>query len=176
MKRIVLLLCFLSCIAEARAEEITSVDIKELYAALSYDWDGDGKRDHAFLVAGDKGDADLLLVTSRGQDMRLREFAIAGGMLTRPWLELNEANSLVVIQGNEAIGRNRWESRTVIAFREGQFVVAGYDYVARDTLDLDFNLSYSANYLTGKVIRNGIEKKVDSKPVPLTEWEPPNNL
>lgn len=77
-----------------------------------------------------------MLVMSQSEGLKIRGFAIAGDMLTRPWLELNDAGSLVVIQGNKAIGRKRWESRTVISFREGEFVVVGYDYVARDTLDM----------------------------------------
>lgn len=176
MKYFAFLILLGSLLSWGKADGLPAIDPGKLYAALSHDWDEDGIRDHALLIDGVNGDSDLVLVMSRADGLVLREFAIAGGMMTRPWLEVNEAGSLVVIQGNDAVGRNRWESRTTIAFRDGRFVVAGYDYVARDTLDLDFNLDYSANYLTGKIVRNGSVKKVDASAIPVEKWEPPTDL
>jgi len=74
---------------------------------------------------------------------------------TQPSLDVNARGSLLIHSQNDAIGRNRWRETITVAYREGQFVVAGYTYTSRDTLDLDNTTSCDMNFLTGQWLRNG---------------------
>ena len=66
--------------------------------------------------------------------------------------------SILITSHNDSIGRDRWEQKLTIAYRNFDFVVAGYTYSSYDTLDLDNTINCDFNVLTGK-------GKLDDKPV-----------
>jgi hypothetical protein len=88
-----------------------------------------------------------------------------------PSIEALPGGSIAVHSQNSAIGRNRWEQTLTIAYRNDQFVVAGYTYSDYDTIDNDDNGQCDYNVLTGRVSRDGKASKVDGKTIAITDWD-----
>jgi hypothetical protein len=126
--------------------------------SLTADWNDDGRPDRAILLEDlSKGTATLLIYLSQPGDAPMQkvvhnaEIATVGGMWgQQPALSLSKAGSLIVTSMNESIGRTRWEINLTIAYRMQHFVVAGYTYSRRDTIDLDNFFSCDVNFLSGK--------------------------
>ena len=127
----------------------------DLVAALSGDWNGDGQPDAALITQAEGGDADLSLYLGdpvfglkRVVDRPRVVFSgPMGGQL--PALEPNSPSSFKLHQEQIGIGRTPWESTLSIAWRGGQFVLAGYSYQFYDRIDPDHNGHCDVNLLTG---------------------------
>jgi hypothetical protein len=149
---------------------------------LTADWNDDGRPDRAILLEdlSNKGTATLLIYLSQPGDAPMQkvvhnaEIATVGSMWgQQPALSLSTAGSLIVTSMNESIGRTRWEIKLTIAYRKQHFVVAGYTYSRRDTIDLDDFFSCDVNFLTGKgeASRGGGPAKPFEVPGPAPEAE-----
>ena len=57
-----------------------------------------------------------------------------------------------------------------MVYRDKAFVVAGYTYTDRDTIEFDSDSSCDINLLTGKGIVNKKSIKTSAKAVALTDW------
>lgn len=161
------------------AAEVT-IHPERVLAVAGADWNGDGSSDRALLLISEKDTdaADLLIYVSEGTKpdaMRLavskRNIVWRGVMAgTQPSLEISARGSLIIVSGNEAIGRGRWTQKLTLAYVNKVFVVAGYTHVSRDTLDLDAHTACDVNLLTGSGTRNNKPFRAAAKAVAVTEW------
>lgn len=174
-----LLTLFIAQATTAYASE-TSIKPSQAISAVTTDWNEDGGFDRAVLVDGSGDDADLYIYLSGtsdsdDEDMGLHlfkpGFAWMGAMWgQQPRLSLNDRGSLMIHTENTGIGRSAWNQKLTVAWRNNQFVVAGYTYDSYDRLDPDNVVNCDLNLLTGKGVRN--DKPITSpvKRVPLKEW------
>lgn len=127
-----------------------------LFAALSGDWNGDGSTDAVVLVSGIDGDADLVVYDNDGYSgltpvLVLPGVVFAGPMAGQaPQLTAHSDTSFVLSSEQSAVGRTPWTQRITIIWRDGGFVVAGYDYGFYDRLDLSHFGECSVNLLTSQ--------------------------
>ena len=156
--------------AEERPPVVSILDITEL---LIYDWDGDGHGDRAALVDDEDGEIDLYLVLASGEWEKMVDLVWSGSDV-KPTLSINAAGSLVVHTANMGIGRHRWESKLTIAYRDGAFVIAGFDHSYHDTLNEYPEVEFTANYLTGRSIKNKKVTKGKPRRIRVADWEQPN--
>lgn len=153
-----------------------ALDGSPVIAEITADINGDGISDRAVLRGADAevGFAVYLAVDGRlPAKPTVYNPAIGwkGEMAGQiPKLSVNARGSLVAMFENGSIGRSRWRQQLTIAFRQGELVVAGYTYAARDTLDPRYGGNCDINFLSGKGTRNGKVVAVSSGPVPLAAW------
>ncbi|MEM7015808.1 MAG: hypothetical protein AAF512_00555 [Pseudomonadota bacterium] len=150
---------------------------KNILSIVQNDWTQDGGFDLAVLYSAEaKPDqTNLRLYVSASGNLvtfvTLENAAWQGAMAgTAATLTLNAAGSLVVNSGNESIGRHRWNQKLTIAWRNNTFVVAGFTYIARDTLDPNYSLECDVNLLNGRGIKNGKNFKLAHRAPTLGEW------
>ncbi|CCM75234.1 hypothetical protein [Rhizobium mesoamericanum] len=140
----------------ARAEEIDPARIVE---AATGDWDGDGRADLA------------LLRLSLSAPNKIWGSTSADGVFGQePSLKAAGKSSIAIHSQNSAIGRDRWDQTLTVAYRNKQFVVAGYTYNQYDTLDPNAGGTCDYNALTGKLQKNGKDIKAEPRVIPITQW------
>ena len=154
-----------------------ATDSPDIISDIKGDLNGDGTTDRAALITSIDTDQVNLVIdfadaTGTLHPVMLKKaIAWSGAMAgTKPSLEQRKNGSLVVTSGNQAIGRNRWQQQLTIAYRNEQFVVAGYTYDAYDTLDQAYHFSCDINLLTGAGIKNQKHFKRAAKTTSLAEW------
>ncbi|MDM9619695.1 hypothetical protein [Rhizobium sp. S96] len=172
----------LSAALTAQAEQI---DPARIVDAASGDWDADGKNDLALLVAPADSASDdqigiyIYLRDSEHELLRLSLSAPnkiwgstnADGIFGQePSLKAVGKSSIAIHSQNSAVGRDRWDQTLTVAYRNEQFVVAGYTYNHYDTLDPDAAGSCDYNALTGQLQKDGKGVKAESRIIPLAEW------
>ncbi len=181
MFKFVLILALASSAASALAEQ---VDPAAIIAGATGDWNGDGNNDLALLVAPPEPGDDIgiyLYLQDKSHSLQRLVTAAPGkiwgngsldGMFGQdPSIEARPGGSIAVSSQNSAIGRNRWEQTLTIAYRDEQFVVAGYTYSYYDTLDTDENGQCDYNILTGKVVAKGKTSTIDPKTIAVSDWQ-----
>ena len=125
-----------------------------LIAALSGDWDGNEAQEAVVLVPGIDGDADLIVYDNDGYSgltpvLVLEGVVFAGPMAGQaPSLAPRGERGFVLTSEQTAVGRTPWSQAVTVLWRDGGFVVAGYDYSFYDRLDLSHYGSCSVNLLT----------------------------
>ncbi|MCX2722430.1 hypothetical protein [Roseibium salinum] len=136
----------------------------------------DGDIDHyrAVLVETEEG-ADLYIFTEAGsgwqQAVHAPEIVWRGSLSGQgPWLEATESGSLKIHSENSSVGRDRWEQVLTIAYRKGEFQVAGYTYTYYETLDPDHNGVCDVNLLTGKGTHKGKSFKTALPATVVGNW------
>lgn len=148
--------------------------------ALTADWNDDGSMDRAILVTNKETDqADLYLYVGGEAanefklDIVRKDAVWVGGMWgTLPSLELSKKGSLLIKSANEAIGRNRWNQTITVAYRNNNFVAAGFTYNDYDTLEPNAaGTQCDVNLLTGKGTLNGKAITVKDKAPLLKDWQ-----
>lgn len=148
--------------------------------ALTADWNDDGSMDRAILVTNKETDqADLYLYVGGEAanefklDLVRKDAVWVGGMWgTLPSLELSKKGSLLIKSANEAIGRNRWNQTITVAYRNNNFVAAGFTYNDYDTLEPNATgTQCDVNLLTGKGTLNGKAITVKDKAPLLKDWQ-----
>ncbi len=172
----------LSAAFAARAEQI---DPSRIVDAATGDWDGDGRPDLALLVAPEDGASDdqigiyIYLRDSEHELLRLSVSApnkiwgstSADGIFGQePSVKAVGKSSIAIHSQNSAIGRDRWDQTLTIAYRDKQFVVAGYTYNHYDTLDPNAVGSCDYNALTGKLQMNGKDVKAEPRITSIAQW------
>lgn len=160
-----------------------AADLSDVVLAATGDWNGDGVTDAAVLMMPRDG-ADLLglalfLADPRSGRLGLVEtwddavwgaYAMAG---QEPGLAPLPGGSLAVTSRNESIGRNRWTQRLTLAWRDGAFRVAGFTYVAYDTLEprAAGPLTCDLNLFTGQGTVDGAAIRFQPARPTLREWD-----
>ncbi|KRB53189.1 hypothetical protein ASE04_08225 [Rhizobium sp. Root708] len=161
------------------------IDPSRIVDAAAGDWDGDGKPDLALLVAPEDsaGDDQIgIYIYLRDNDHELLRLSVnapnkiwgstaSDGLFGQePSIKAVGTSSIAIHSQNSAIGRDRWDQTLTLAYRNKQFVVAGYTYNHYDTLDPDAAGSCDYNALTGKLQKDGKDAKAEARVIPITEW------
>lgn len=163
------------------AQAAEAIDPDRIIFAATGDWDKDGSSDLAMLVApveGSDEDNAVYIYLNDGHTDRLKLKTV---VLNKVWGDLImaarapsitalENGSILITTHNDSIGRNRWEQKLTIAYRNFDFVVAGYTYTSYDTLDPDNTTDCDFNVLTGKGKLNGKPVAVAGKLIFLKDW------
>jgi len=172
----------LSAAFTANAEQI---DAARIVDAATGDWDGDGGMDLALLVApADSASDDQIgiYIYLRDSDHELLRLSLSapnkiwgstsaeGVFGQEPSLKAVGKSSIAIHSQNSAIGRDRWDQTLTVAYRNKQFVVAGYTYNHYDTLDPNAGGSCDYNALTGKLQKNGQDVKAEPRTIPIAQW------
>ncbi|NRP18624.1 hypothetical protein LPJGGPFB_01861 [Ensifer adhaerens] len=157
-----------------------AIDPARIVSAATGDWDKDGTIDLALLVKpGEETDEDnAIYIYLAGEDGPLTlKSAIPNkiwgqyGMVGQaPTVSALPNGSLVITTHNDAIGRDRWEQKLTIAYRNFDFVVAGYTYASYDTLDPSNTSQCDLNVLTGKGKSNDRPVSAKGELVLLKDW------
>ncbi|SIP97737.1 hypothetical protein SAMN05880582_101242 [Rhizobium sp. RU20A] len=158
------------------------LDPDRIVAAATGDFDKDGTNDLVLLVAPaqDKADEDhgvYLFLTGETGKLTLKEIVpnLVWGAYDlfgqNASLEAMANGSFVIVSHNDAIGRDRWEQRLTIAYRNNEFAVAGYTYTGYDTLNPDAAQSCDINMLTGKGKANDKPVAITGKLIYLRDWK-----
>lgn len=155
-----------------------------IIAAATGDWNKDGAPDLALLVApGDDSDMisidiflqsddhKLLKPVAQARDKIFGNYSHDGLYGNDPDIKALGNGSIAVTSQQNAIGRNRWEQTLTIAYRNGDFVVAGYTYNYYDTLDPDAAGKCDYNVLTGKAMVNDKPAKVAPRTIKIQDWD-----
>lgn len=164
--------------AASAQDSAVLVDPNKLLSLTSSDWNDDGRPDRAVLIANemDENEADLLILLSGGDGrpelLRVPRIAWVGGMWGQePSLELAENGSLIVVSENETIGRERWRMALTLAYRGGAFVVGGFTWTSRDSLEPDNSTHCDINLFNGRGIRNDKPISTTMRALPVAEWD-----
>lgn len=151
------------------------------------DWNKDGKPDLVLLAASspdDQADNPIgVYIYLRDDEHSLLKLAASapnkiwgsvepdGVVGQEPSISALPNGSIAIVSQNDSIGRDRWEQTLTLAYRNSSFVVAGYTYNSRDTLEPDNSHSCDYNVLTGKVTKDGKTLKADAKTVGIQDWQ-----
>jgi len=167
------------CASATQAAE--AIDPDRIVFAATGDWDKDGSMDLAMLVAAAEGsdeDHAVYIYLNDGDTDRLELKTVATNKI---WGDLTMAGrapsitalpngSILITSHNDAVGRDRWEQKLTVAYRNFDFVVAGYTYTSYDTLDPDNTSECDFNVLTGKGKSNGRPVATKGEIVLLKDW------
>lgn len=132
-----------------------------IIAMASGDWNKDGTPDLAVVATpGDDGGDDngIYVYVAKPEENRLT-LALSlpnsvWGSLTlygqEPELTALANGSFTLTTKNDSIGRERWRQSLTIAYRNFDFIVAGYTFSSYDTTDPGAGAECDLNVLTGK--------------------------
>lgn len=163
------------------AQAAEAIDPARIVFAATGDWDKDGSSDLAMLVAPVEGtdeDYAVYIYLNDGDTDRLKLKTVVPnkvwGDLTMagraPSITALENGSILITTHNDSVGRDRWEQKLTVAYRNFDFVVAGYTYTSYDTLDPDNTTECDFNVLTGKGKSSGKPVAVAGKLIFLKDW------
>lgn len=152
-----------------------------IVSAAIGDWDGDDRADLALIARPpDESDDDhgvyiylnkpgngRLTLVSAVPDKVWGSLALYG---QQPEISALPNGSISIVSGNDSVGRNRWEQSLTVAYRNFDFVVAGYTYSAYDTLDPEFAAECDLNVLTGKGKAGDRAVAVTGAMIALRDW------
>lgn len=153
----------------------TPAAAQSVLGVVSSDLDQSGGAETFTLLDNGQGSADLQIDDTALGTRFGAEIAWVGGIGQTPTITLAPNGSVQIISMNDSIGRGRWELTLTIAYRDDDYLVAGYTYAWRDTLDLADNGVCDVNLLSGRgeVTRNGGPKlsfKTNEFATPVTSW------
>lgn len=163
------------------AQAAETIDPDRIAFAATGDWDKDGSSDLAMLVAPAEGsdeDHAVYIYLNDGDTGRLKLKTV---VLNKVWGDLTMAGrapsitalangSILITTHNDSVGRDRWEQKLTIAYRNFDFAVAGYTYASYDTLNPDDATDCDFNVLTGKGMRNGKPVVITGELIFLKDW------
>ncbi|MCF3642017.1 hypothetical protein LXM94_18790 [Rhizobium sp. TRM95111] len=179
--RLALMLALLPVQAHAQAFPADRIG-----AAAAGDWNGDGAPDLALVVkppADGDGDNALLIYLNKPDEARLEPVLSLPNFLwgsyvlygQEPELAVLANGSLGIVTKNDSIGRDRWRQTLTVAYRNFDFVVAGYTFSAYDTIAEDDTGNRSRdcdlNVLTGKGKADGRPIAASPGFVLLKDWK-----
>ena len=169
------------CLVAGAAKSAEPIDPQRIAFAATGDWDKSGTPDLALLVTpptdsdedhavyiylGDEDSGRLTLKTIAPNKV-WGDLSMAG---RAPSITALPNGSMLITSRNDAVGRDRWEQKLTVAYRNFDFVVAGYTYTSYDTLDPDNATDCDFNVLTGKGKANGQTVATTGAIVLLKDW------
>lgn len=159
--RSVLAAALVLCAGEAPAQDLDAGEaatLPRLIASGCFDiHDSTGCETVILLESAEEADtADLVILTDRRTEppaaplLVVRSVAFNGAMWgMAPSLEQAPNGSLLLHSEQTGIGRYPWTQTLTLAFREGEFLVAGFSYSTYDRA-LGHNFGCDLNLLTGR--------------------------
>ncbi|MEW7006783.1 hypothetical protein [Lentilitoribacter sp. EG35] len=155
-------------LATAQNQSNNAFNAEQVFSVATGDWNNDETPDAAMIMVTNEHQFDLLIYQSdKQQRLKLHshmpDFVWGSDVMygQEPSVIALKNGSINVTSQNSAIGRNRWEQNLTIAYRGGEFLVAGFSYSYYDTLDVEANGGCDLNLLTGR-------GTVDDLPIKLT--------
>ncbi len=150
-------------------------------SSITANWNGDGQKDRAVLVDNPiEGVAALYIYLGKGdrfiEHSSTPEIAWSGSMWgQQPSLEINSDNNLLVKSTNHGMGRTRWFQTLTITYRNGAFVMAGFNHSYYDSLDPDDYGECDINLLSGRGLTSRGEETpreivLPARVIPASEW------
>lgn len=151
-------------------------------AAATGDWDKDGNADLALIVRPTEGsdeDNGVYIYLADPGASRLKVAVAAPnriwGSLTmfgqEPGVSALANGSIQLTSQNNSVGRDRWSQSLTLAYRNAQFIVAGYTYSSYDTLDTANTTECDLNVLTGKGTANGKPIATKGAQIAFQDWK-----
>ncbi|MCR6498581.1 hypothetical protein MUO32_06025 [Shinella sp. CPCC 101442] len=153
-----------------------------IVAMASGDWNKDGMADLAVIATpgDDSGDDNGLYVYLAKPEENRLTLALSlpnsvWGNLTmygqEPEVAALANGSFTLTTKNDSVGRDRWRQSLTVAYRNFDFIVAGYTYSAYDTLNPDGGGECDLNVLTGKGKSSGRPVAGQAQFVLLKDWQ-----
>lgn len=155
---------------------------ERIIAMASGDWNKDGTMDLAVVATPDDEsgeDNGIYVYLAKPEENRLT-LAMAApnsvwGNLTmfgqEPELAALANGSFTLTTKNNSVGRGRWRQSLTVAYRNFDFIVAGYTYSSYDTLDPNGGSECDLNVLTGKGKSSGQPVAGKAQFVLLKDWK-----
>lgn len=173
-----LILSFITMNAFANPVEVPIVDAPQPDQVIqSVTFTGAPNRIAMASIIDPQDGTDLVLWITHQKPNDIRYYSVVdnsklglahGGMAgTESTLSVSKTGALEINQQNESVGRDRWTRTLTVSYRRGQYVVSGYTYTFRDTLNPNAGGSCDYNLLTGKGQRNGRPVRIKSVVLPL---------
>ncbi|MFA1626005.1 hypothetical protein ACDY96_25610 [Rhizobium mongolense] len=174
-----------TAILVATATSAADINPGAIVDGATGDWNGDGKLDLAILVApadAERKEQIGIYIYLRDADHELLRLSASapskiwgstdtdGVFGQEPTIKAAGKSSIAVHSQNSAIGRERWDLTLTLAYRNKQFVVAGYTHNHYDTLDPNAGGSCDYNALTGKLQKNGKDVKAAPRVITIEQW------
>ena len=154
---------------------------ERVIAMASGDWNKDGTQDLVVVATPgeDNGeDNGIYVYLAKPEENRLT-LALAApnsvwGNLTmygqEPELAALANGSFTLTTKNDSVGRDRWRQSLTIAYRNFDFIVAGFTYSSYDTIDPNASSECDLNVLTGKGKAQGQPFSGKAQFVLLKDW------
>ena len=115
-------------------------------------------------------DHTLLKLATSAPNTVVGNFSLDGLVGQDPTISALPNGSIAVHSENSSIGRDRWEQTLTIAYRDAAFVVAGFTYSYRDTLEPKDAGACDYNVLSSRITRDGTDRKVEAKTIAIAGW------
>lgn len=155
---------------------------ERIVAMASGDWNKDGTPDLAVVATPGEQSGDdngIYIYLAKPEENRLTlalavPNSIWGNLAMygqEPELAALANGSFTLTTKNEAVGRGRWRQSLTIAYRNFDFIVAGYTYASYDTLNPDDTSECDLNVLTGKGRSDGQPVAGQAQFVLLKDWK-----
>ncbi|GAA4180999.1 hypothetical protein [Shinella granuli] len=156
---------------------------ERIMAMASGDWNKDGTADLAIVATADEDSGEnsgLYVYLAKPEEGRL---ALALSLPNSVWgslpimagqepeLAALSNGSFTLVTKNESIGRDRWRQTLTVAYRNFDFIVAGYTFSSYDTLNPDGGSECDLNVLTGKGKALGQPISGKAQFVLLKDWK-----
>ena len=153
-----------------------------IVAMASGDWNKDGTPDLAVIATpgDDSGDDNgLYIYLAKPEENRLTSAlalpnSVWGNLVMygqEPELAALANGSFTLTTKNDSVGRDRWRQSLTVAYRNFDFIVAGYTYASYDTLNPDGGNECDLNVLTGKGKSHGQPVAGQPQFVLLKDWK-----
>jgi hypothetical protein len=159
---------------------ITYAKESNVLSAIAGDWNQDKRLDAAVLMKNNDIVEIYIFLADKKNKLQTvlykKDIVWMGSMEgTQPYLEAKEKRgSLLIMAGNDSIGRNRWFQILTTAYREKTFMISGYTYESRDTLSPNSFHSCDVNLFTGKGFRDKETFKITGQKIKLKDWSADN--
>jgi hypothetical protein len=164
------------------AAEAADFPAERVAAMASGDWNKDGVADLVLVATpGDNSGEDngLYVYIAKPEENRLTlaltlPNTIWGNLAMygqEPELAALANGSFTLTTKNDSVGRDRWRQSLTIAYRNFDFIVAGYTFSSYDTLNPDAGSECDLNVLTGKGKARGQPIAGRGQFVLLKDWQ-----
>ena len=168
----------LSFAASADQHQDIAFSASEVFSVTTTDWNKDEIADPVMILNINDGEQFYVLFFLSDEYGRLALKHHVADMVwgssvmfgQEPWVTTSQNGSVIVGSQNSAIGRNRWEQKLTIAYRNDELIVAGFTYTHYDTLDPNAYGGCDFNLLTGKGFKNEQPIKFDINVMTVAEF------
>lgn len=158
--------------------EAVNFSTDKIFSVATGDWNSDDAPDTVIILNVDEGKQFDVLFYLSDEYRRLKLHDYVQDMIwgasvmfgQEPWVSVRENGSIIIGSQNSAIGRNRWEQKLTITYRQSQFIIAGFTYSYYDTLDLNANGECDLNLMTGKGFVNGEAVRVPKQKLSVEKF------